>query len=373
MLNIRKILIIGLIASMIMAIKFYQPSKITINVIPLSHMSNEQKAAQMLLVYFTTAEYALEHEFGGVLLMAPAFDDVNQLKQDIVTLKAKAAIKPFIAIDQEGGRVNRLKRLADWRDIPSARRLSELSIQGVYESNVPVARYLASLGVNLNLAPVLDPAYNDAQQKTWMGQHDRSFGTTPEEIIPIATAYMKAYQQQGILSIVKHYPGYTSTKNSDNQLLNEAVSEESLERIQRSFQQTTSINSGVMMANIAYTSLSDRPAVIAGKITHEARKLYTVVNKTGLLFTDDLWADGIRTWAERGSSKSNDRDKELLIVTREAIKAGNDVLLITYPEKAVLMKKAMGKWMDEDEEIRRRINESVQRILRIKGQYSNGS
>lgn len=322
----------------------------------LSQLTNEQKAAQMLLVYYTTPEYALEHEFGGVLLMKRAFDDPIRLKKDLQQLKQKSSINPFIAIDHEGGRVNRLKDIPGWESTLSADELGRLPHETVQQHIREAALYLSDIGVNMNLAPVLDPAMNESGKPTWMGFNQRSFGKSAKDIVPVATTIISTYKQQGIQSIVKHYPGYTATGDSDRQSIQVETSQEMLDESHYVFKKMAGLSAGFLMANITYSAVSQRPAVIEKTITKKARQL----SSEGLLVTDDLWAPGIRHWAKTAASTPN---QELLSVTREAIEAGNDVLMVTWPEKAVLMKQEIAKWMAEDAEFEQQLNKAVLRIL----------
>jgi len=329
------------------------------NLIPLSDsMTNEQKAAQMLLVYYTDLDFAIEHEFGGLLLSRNAFKNVKKLKYDLMTLQKKAITNVIIAVDHEGGLVNRLKDNLGWEETLSAKYLGELPPKSIEKHAEKAAQFLSFLGINMNLAPVIDPATNEDGLLTWMGVHKRSFGESHAQIINSATAYIKAFKKYGIDSIVKHYPAYLSVKNSDTELIKLNTSIKFLASQRYLFEKVSDVSSGTMLANITYSKISNKPAVLEPSILDSARKIYP----TGLLITDDLWTNGVRLWAKDPSGKI-DKDKELLAVTKEAILAGNDILMITYPEKAVMMKKQIAKWMKTDGVVRIKVNNAVKRIL----------
>lgn len=326
----------------------------------INALTDEQKAAQMLLVYYTSTEFALKHEFGGVLLMQKAFKNPQILRSKLEKLKRQSKITSFVAIDHEGGKVNRLKSIPGRDTTLSAYEMGRISADEIETTIEKVAGYLSEMGINLNLAPVLDPHSNFQSQLTWMGKNKRSLGNTNEKIIPRANAVVRIFKRHGILSIVKHFPGYTATNNSDKYLLTVATPKSQLAKMHYIFKATAEQAAGTMLSNITYSSVSDTPAVLTNQLVNQARQIYP----QGLLVTDDLWADGIRNWGK--TDVNTDDDTALINVTKAAILAGNDILMVTYPKKAVLLKTQIAKWMKNDPEIRQAVNQANRRILKTK-------
>ncbi len=323
----------------------------------IQQMSDEQKAAQLILVYYTTPEFVLKHEFGGVLIMQNMLKDASKLKAGLKKMQAKSKIDLLVSIDQEGGKVNRMKRLPNWKNTPSAQTMSNWSNKRITQHASKMAVDLKELGINLNLAPVLDPSLDHTGEKAFMHKNKRSFGTGIEQIVPKAGAYIKGFTSQGIGSISKHFPGYDVQTNSDHDV---AVSKASLKSVYKNiqpFEQLANQATGVMISSIHYQQFSDAPAVMSKQMVSLARESHP----NGILMTDDLWGEALRSWVKAKGNKST--NKQVLALTKGALEAGNDMLMITYPEKAVLMIKAISKWMKADENMRKRVNDSVFQIL----------
>ena len=169
----------------------------------LHAMTLEEKIGQLLMVHFhgsTINEEARrlidEAHVGGFCY----YDYLNELssKEQMMQLSGSLlsySTRPlFIAVDQEGGQVQRLKKWA--RLIPSAEEMDN-----PYESGCIAGKDLADCGVNLNLAPVLD-LYLD---------HGRSFSTDPEKVIRSAVRFIQGLQKFDIWHCLKHFPGHGFT------------------------------------------------------------------------------------------------------------------------------------------------------------------
>jgi beta-N-acetylhexosaminidase len=116
----------------------------------------------------------------------------NELK-DYVFLKT--GIYPLIAVDQEGGRVTRLRN--DFSKIKSNKEIAKTGyVKNAYSQGRVVGKELLSVGINLNLAPVVDISGND-----------RSFGNNEDLVIAFANEMIRGFQDEGVLSALKHFPG----------------------------------------------------------------------------------------------------------------------------------------------------------------------
>jgi len=326
----------------------------------MADMSDEEKAAQLILVYYTNAEFIVDNEFGGVLIMQNMLKDPDKLKAGLQEMQSSSKRGVLVSIDQEGGRVNRMKLLPEWGKVPSAKEMSTWSDVRITEFAMEVAEPLNGLGINLNLAPVLDPGLDYLGEKTFMAKKQRSFGSDSNQISLKAGAYIKGFQQYNIASVSKHFPGYDVQTNSDHEV---AISQASFENVRKNiqpFQKLASEVNGVMVSSIHYEKFSEAPAVMSKKMVGLARK----TNPDAILMTDDLWGKALRSWVEEKGNTTN--NQQVLALTRSALDAGNDMLMITFPEKAVLMKEAIVDWMKEDENFRKRVNDSVYRILQNK-------
>jgi beta-N-acetylhexosaminidase len=142
-------------------------------------------------------------------------------------------IPPFVAIDHEGGEVNRFRR--GFADLPSAASYRELAltdrdsaIAQIYVDSLDAGKAMSSLGINLNLVPVAEYLNNDNSDFL----EDRSYGTDPDFTAEAAAAFIAGMEQAGIRCVVKHFPGsagpdphrFPSVLTGDKAALNELVS-----------------------------------------------------------------------------------------------------------------------------------------------------
>ena len=145
----------------------------------------------------------------GVILFSRNVDDRQQLTTLCRSIREVLGDDVVIIVDQEGGRVQRLKN-PHWPQLPSALDIGKLwrrhQFQGLEAANSlgqVIGSQLAEVGITHAAAPVLDLNIKDADQVIG----DRSFGTTPAEVIPLATAFIDGLSRCGVTAIVKHIPG----------------------------------------------------------------------------------------------------------------------------------------------------------------------
>ncbi|MDR1930113.1 MAG: hypothetical protein LBQ44_05720 [Treponema sp.] len=185
------------------------------------------KIAQMLLVGFRGAEltqdnhiYAdiAERGIGGVLLfdydMPTRSRPRNivfgtQLKELCGSLQDLSAVPLFIAVDQEGGRVNRLRGIGEFSESKTARELGAGSLEETRREAERTADFLAGAGINLNFAPCVDLDINP--QNPIIGAFSRSFSADPEAVVRHASIWIAAHERRGVLSCIKHFPGHGSS------------------------------------------------------------------------------------------------------------------------------------------------------------------
>jgi beta-N-acetylhexosaminidase len=148
-------------------------------------------------------DFIRERQIGGIILFEDNCATHQQAKENILTIKAQFdATMPFVAVDQEGGRVCRLKGApAEFRapfDYGSKGDFEHFS-----EDYTRAALFMESLGINLNLAPVCDIFINDENECL----ADRCFGTSAETVVPFVERAVAISKRAGLLSCLKHFPG----------------------------------------------------------------------------------------------------------------------------------------------------------------------
>lgn len=131
----------------------------------------------------------------------------GKLRHFLDELRGLVDHEPVITIDQEGGRVSRLRGLEGGAEPPSARALAEKGDPDlIAEHGKLTGQLLRLFGININLCPVLDIAYDHNADNS---VQNRCYGSTPREVARNAGAFMRAMRGEGILSTGKHFPGYS--------------------------------------------------------------------------------------------------------------------------------------------------------------------
>ncbi len=301
-------------------------------VLPLNAVTLEQKIGQMLMVgfYGTTAPKSSQickdikkYNIGAVILFD--YNPVNKNKpKNIATKKQLAELtkelqgcssdgKLLIAVDQEGGKVQRLKgKYGFYGKFPKASdviKMDQSQIRSTYEK---MSLELKSVGINYDLAPVVDLNIN-------MKNHvihglGRSFGQDPKTVAKYASIFIDAMHTHGVLTSIKHFPGHGSSVGDthkgyvDVTKLWKKVELEPY-RLLKDKADT------VMVAHVFNKNLDSKyPASLSYKTI--TKMLRCKLGYHGVVITDDLQMGAI--------SKKYGLKNTLQL----AINAGNDILLI---------------------------------------------
>ncbi len=190
-----------------------------------------QELGQLLVVGFRGAEINTESpivkdikEFnlGGVILHD--FDtetgefgrnivDANQLLKLSSALVAYSQNPPIIAIDQEGGMVSRLKEEYGFPPTKSAEYLGFIDEEDTTRHYArSIAQEFMVVGVNTNFAPVVDINNNEGSPE--IGSKERSFSSNPDKVVEHVGYVLDEFDKEGILSVIKHFPGHGSSSNT---------------------------------------------------------------------------------------------------------------------------------------------------------------
>jgi beta-N-acetylhexosaminidase len=300
------------------------------------------RIAQMLLVGFRglTAEDAagtlrdIELGLGGVVLFdrdVPSGSDVRnvaspeQLRSLTADLQAAALDGPagmplLIAIDQEGGRVQRLTAAHGFGESPSAAALGALDdVARTRDLARALAAQLRSVGVNLDLAPVVD--LNTNQSNPIIGALDRSFGVDPEDVTRQAGAFIEGLHDADVLAAVKHFPGHGSSSGDTHEGVVDVTatwSEAELVPFRRLI--AAGLPDAVLTAHVFNASLDARRPATLSRATI-AGILRRQLGWDGVVISDDLQMGAIRD--AFGYDEA----------VRLAIAAGVDVLTIANQQR----------------------------------------
>ena len=332
----------------------------------LEELSIKEKIGQMIMIGLDTnyiteriTKMISDYKIGGIILYRKNFstyDQMIKLINDIKTLNRNNKIPLFIAIDQEGGRVNRMP--PEIKNLPSANKLASLNNIDIIKSSAKITgTLLKKSGFNLNFAPVLDiKRFNDNHP---IG--DRCYGETKETVSKYGIAVMKELQEQNILPVIKHFPGHGATKRDSHYLL--PIINSNIENLQNEdmypFEQAIKEGAdAILVGHLLIKKLTGiYPASLSRKfITNYLRKKYRF---KGLIITDDLKMKAIKLLY--GSD----------LAVEKAFKAGNDIIVFRFnnnEEKRVIDKitNLVKKGTIKESQI----NRSVRRIIKIKEKYN---
>jgi beta-N-acetylhexosaminidase len=254
--------------------------------------------------------------------------------------------------------------MSEWRKTPSAEIISQWSSDSITNYYKKVALALLKIGINLNLAPVLDPAKNYAGNKTYIAIKKRAYGTEVNEILPPAQSFIKAFKEKNIGCVVKHFPGYDVDVNSDYKIAISSADSMAVIKNTAPFKSMEKDYDGIMMSSILYKVFCQEPAVLCKKIVKLARD----ISPDGVIITDDLWGTALRSFTYPGKKIDHKSypDSAFVRIVELAVKAGNDMLMITYPVKVELIIDKIVKMSKEDSAILEHVNAAVRRIMLLK-------
>ncbi|MBR2308282.1 MAG: glycoside hydrolase family 3 protein [Fibrobacter sp.] len=326
-------------------------------------MTLEEKVGQMIMVYMSPPDFVIENNLGGVLVMGAHLSTRNQLQKNLKNIASRAKIPLLVTIDQEGGHVNRIRSLdRKWEKAPSAKEMREMAPEKIERTAREIGATLKKTGINLNLAPAIDPPSDINGRETFMELHGRSWGGI--ENIEKARAFIKGMKASGIISAAKHFPGYDSETNSDLQMAESDATEDKIRENVAPFKALAPDAPVIMMSSVRYTKISDAPAVFEPKIVKMAHDIDDDI----VVLTDDLWGTNLRAWISGPEAPLPNPypASEFKKVVKAALDAGNDMFMTTYPTKAVDMKNTLLELARQSDDYLVRIEKSVARILKMK-------
>ncbi len=332
----------------------------------LNSLSLDEKIGQMLMISYRSivADNNLisvlnDVKPGGFIMFSENFESYTQVNKFLNDIKSTADIPLFISVDQEGGRVQRLKSLTDKKVtvIPPMLELGKTNNSLLaYDVGQVMGEELGVFGINMDFAPVLDIYSNP--NNTVIG--NRSFGQTYELVSKMALSFSKGLESTGVIPVYKHFPGHgdTATDSHYDLPVIEKSKEELLNFELKPF--IDAINNGakvIMIGHLAIPNIThdDTPASLSKELITDLLK--EELGYDGLVITDAV---------NMGALTNNYTSKEIYI---KAINAGVDILLMPSPAKDAL--KIIKEAVVNGEISEEQINNSVLKILKLKENISN--
>src|SRR5213596_482077 len=230
---------------------------------------------------------------GGFILFARNIENAPQLRKLIDDLRSLSEVEPIITIDQEGGRVSRLRLIGN--EPPSAQQLRDKGdIDLIRRHGEVTGRLLRLFGFNLDLCPVLDISFDDNADNSLRG---RCYGKTVAQVVRNASAFNEGMKGQGIASCGKHFPGYSAaTSDAHYQLPRIDRTREELDENELAvFRQFVNDVDSMMICHGWYPcfELEKTPASLSRRII--TKLLREELGFEGLIMTDDLDMGAILT------------------------------------------------------------------------------
>ncbi len=146
---------------------------------------------------------------GGFILFGRNIESATQLRKLIDDLRDLSDVEPIITIDQEGGRVSRLRLIGN--EPPNAQQLRDKDDLNLIRRHGEITGLLLRIfGFNLDLCPVLDISFDDNADNSLRG---RCYGRSVEQVVRNAATFNDALRKEGIASCGKHFPGYSAAKS----------------------------------------------------------------------------------------------------------------------------------------------------------------
>ena len=295
---------------------------------------------------------------GGIVLFARNIDDAAELRALTRALRTELAYRPLIAIDQEHGRVNRLRNV-----VGEAPTIAEIKKSGNVEQaedfGRTTGRWLHQFGIDIDFAPVLDLELFD--EKTDNALRERCWGRTADEVSRWAGAFLEGLEREGVAACPKHFPGLGGAALD---------SHEKLPTIERSRKQLLAEDvapyvklmgrlTAIMVGHGHYPAFDGkkpRPASLSKAIVTEL--LRNELGFDGLVLTDDM---------EMGAISQIRPFQEAVV---DAFDVGADMILVCHTaEKALAAHEALTKAVESGRIRPQRLAQSQQRIQQFRDEW----
>jgi len=331
-----------------------------------STMTLDEKIGQMIFsgvngteMTDETKRIIEEYHVGGIILFADNIQSVNQTVNFLNDIKSVNTNNPYpllLGVDEEGGRVTRMPD--EMKSLPTSLAIGELNDPDVsFQVGTILGKQMNALGFNLDFAPVLD--INSNPDNPVIG--DRSFGENAGKVTELGIQTMKGLQNESVIAVMKHFPGHGDTGEDSHLELPQVNKDyEALSALEL-IPFKAAISDGADVSLIAHMSLpkidDTYPASMSKEIiTGILREDYDF---NGVVVTDDLTMGAI-------TDHYGVADAAV-----QTVKAGGDLLLVAHdPDLIISVFDRLKAAIEAGEISEDRIDESVERITRLKEKYN---
>ncbi|MBQ8956279.1 MAG: hypothetical protein IJ075_04855 [Lachnospiraceae bacterium] len=342
----------------------------------ISNLDMEEKVAQLFIVTpeeitgmttvtragDTTKDALTLYPVGGLIYFAQNFEDPDQTKEMLANttqyITDACGIAPFLATDEEGGRVARLAEneafelenvgpMADIGKLDDTKASDE-----AYNAGAAIGKYMSELGFNLDFAPVADVLTSKSSEAIG----DRSFGSDPELVSKLSYQFASGLQESGIIPCYKHFPGHGSVAGDTHETT--VAIEKTKEELETSdlipFRNAVENDAPMIMASqLSCPEITgdDTPTSLSSVMLTDI--LRDEMGYNGIIITDSFQMGAVtQVYPDSGDAAV------------AAIKAGADIVLMpadfNEAYHAVLSAASSGEIEEQ------RIDDSLRRILIVK-------
>ncbi|MFH1349376.1 MAG: beta-N-acetylhexosaminidase [Pseudomonadota bacterium] len=301
-----------------------------------------------------------DYHLGGVILFSRNIEGPIQIAKLCKDLQDTAlkyhGTQLFLAVDQEGGRVARLKEPFTLFPGNSAMGMDPRAVEGAIEFGRVTAMEMKMVGLNMNLAPVVDVQRGEPEQHL-IG---RTFGEDPKKVALLGRTVIRTLQGEGVMAVAKHFPGLGRTLLDPHfylpmiEIKMEEMEEVNLLPFRAAIEEQVS---AIMTSHAVYPAMDpERPATLSPTILNQL--LREKMNFGGLIITDDLEMGAIVTHYGAGGG------------ALAAFEAGADLLLICKDQNNVLegLQLIRGKLLRGEIPFQR-LHQSTERIKKMRSRF----
>jgi len=300
---------------------------------------------------------------GGVCLFARNIKTPRQTRELLDGIREILPFEPFLSLDQEGGRVDRLRRIVT--PMPAADRFTGLDdVREYAHINSEIIR---TLGFNMNFAPVVD-VIDDDRDSPNNGLYSRAFGRSAADVVELAGAFLYEAHAKSIIACLKHFPGLgAAVTDSHDELPSVDIDEDEFEKKDLApYRALIDEARMVMVAHAAYPKLALQDRDQNGRLLPSSLSFNFVTELLrnelrfrGVAITDDLEMGAIVRSYGMGEA------------CRMAVNAGNDMLAICASESAIREGfDAVSRAVDTGEISEERVADALARIDELRGRLS---
>lgn len=325
----------------------------------LSQMTPEEKVGQLFMFGVEgnatltpqNKQFLIDSKAGGVLLMSRNITNETQLKTLTEEIQTTNNIPLFISIDQEGGVVSRIK----WNPTLMISQSSIKSPEQAYNIAKNKGEILKSMGINMNLAPVIEYTTNPNSfiyQRTFRGNID--------DVVNKSIATIDGYTEVNVIPVLKHYPGHGDTVTDPHYYLPRIdITNEQWQGYTETFRRVLAEDKtdAVMIGHILFPNIDVKPTTISSEII--SNRLVNDLNYQGLIISDDMEMDALDSF---GSPTE---------MGKQALLAGVDILIYSKytPDNRYSQNIVYNYILSEVKNGNMNIDQKVLKVLRIKVKY----